>query len=221
MDDQATKDAAAKQRIISHMNADHHDSVVRYLEHYHKQSSWSAYSARITDVTLSDITFQSDAGRFSTPLNPPMTSFREARERLVAMDKECVQALGRSDITIRDFETPYGWYLYLFIIVSATFVAFSRRANFAPNSLAAAIMPDVLRRFNYAIQPYLLFGLFAIHGTEAYVMANGRLKKHNVNMRTKTFWLWVGDAFIEGFGSFHRFDKIVKEKQAAKAQQKH
>lgn len=27
MDDQATKDAAAKQRIVSHMNNDHHDSV--------------------------------------------------------------------------------------------------------------------------------------------------------------------------------------------------
>ncbi|TKX24037.1 hypothetical protein C1H76_3605 [Elsinoe australis] len=221
MDDQATKDAAAKQRIIGHMNADHHDSVVRYLEHYHGQSAWSAYSGKITDVSLSDITFQSEAGSFKTVIEPPMASFREARERLVAMDKECVAALDRSDITIREWQPPYGWYLALFVTVSVTFLAFSTRSNFALDSLFAAILPDFFRKFCYAIQPYLLVFLLVVHGAETFTMASGRLKRHNVNIRTLVYWQWVGDTFIEGVGAFNRFDKLVRQKQIAKAQQKH
>ncbi|KAF4550177.1 Hypothetical protein D9617_18g033680 [Elsinoe fawcettii] len=221
MEDQAAKDAAAKQRIIGHMNADHHDSVVRYLEHFHGQSAWSAYSGKIADVTLRDITFKSDAGTFKTQFNPPMTSFREARERLVALDKECVQALGRSDISIREWPALQGWNFWQFVTLTATFLVFSRRDNFAPNSLASSILPDVIRKFNYTIQPWLFMGLVLIHSAEAVHMATGRLKKHNVNVRSLVYWQWVGDTLIEGFGAFIRFDKLVRQKQAAKAQQKH
>lgn len=31
---------AAKDRIIKHMNNDHHDSVIRYLQHYARVPSW-------------------------------------------------------------------------------------------------------------------------------------------------------------------------------------
>ena len=33
-------DNAAKERIIKHMNNDHHDSIVRYIQHYGKVASW-------------------------------------------------------------------------------------------------------------------------------------------------------------------------------------
>lgn len=139
-----------------------------------------------------------------------MASFREARERLVAMDKECVAALDRSDITIREWQPPYGWYLALFVTVSVTFLAFSTRSNFAPNSLFAAFLPDFFRKFCYAIQPYLLVFLLVVHGAETFTMASGRLKRHNVNIRTLIYWQWVGDTFIEGVGAFNRWLFIVR-----------
>lgn len=33
-------DHLAKDRIIKHMNNDHHDSIIRYLEHYGNIPSW-------------------------------------------------------------------------------------------------------------------------------------------------------------------------------------
>ncbi|PNS16901.1 hypothetical protein CAC42_4865 [Sphaceloma murrayae] len=221
MAEQAAKDEVAKARIIGHMNADHHDSVIRYLEHYHGQSAWAAATGKITDISLSDITLQSQAGTFKTAIEPAMASFREARERLVAMDKECVQRLGRSDITVRDWQAPYGWTLGLFVTMSAAFVAFSRRANFAPGSFAAAVLPDALRSFCFANQPWVLAFMAVVHGAEAYTMATGRLKRHNVSIRSLAFWQWIADTFIEGFGAFNRFDKLVRDKEIAKAQQKH
>ncbi|KAH0060422.1 hypothetical protein KCU96_g20762, partial [Aureobasidium melanogenum] len=129
MSDQASKDAAAKARVISHMNADHHDSVIRYLENYHHLPSYQAYNGRISDVSLEYIAFECAGMNYRTPLNPPMSSFREARERLVQMDKECIEALDRSDITIKEFIAPTGLYLVLFVIVSTTLVAFRTRTN--------------------------------------------------------------------------------------------
>ncbi|KAF2157788.1 hypothetical protein K461DRAFT_274018 [Myriangium duriaei CBS 260.36] len=215
------KDAAAKARIISHMNADHHDSVVRYLENYHHLSHWTATSGHITDITLSTLTIASSSGSHSIPFDPPMSSFRDARERLVVMDKECVAALGRSDITVREWVVPRGVFLALFIIVSTTFIAFSLRSNFAPSGIFAPFLPSFFRRFCHAIQPVVFYGMLAIHASEAVYMARGRLRKHNVNVRSAVYWQWVGDAFIEGFGAFFKFDELVRRKRVEKERQKH
>merc|ERR1712072_128034 len=90
MADQQAKDEAAKNRIISHMNADHHDSIVRYLEHFCKIPSWTADSGKMTDIDLRSMTFSCGGGRktYSITLNPPMTSYRDARERAVQLDQQ-------------------------------------------------------------------------------------------------------------------------------------
>lgn len=45
--DPAAAELAAKTRIITHMNNDHQDSLVRYLEAYHNLSSFTARNAKI------------------------------------------------------------------------------------------------------------------------------------------------------------------------------
>ena len=77
------------------------------MENYHHVSSWTAYDAKISDITLEKLTFSCAGKTYVTPFNPPMTSYREARERVVEMDKECVSALGRSDITISQYSVSY------------------------------------------------------------------------------------------------------------------
>ena len=134
-----------------------------------------------------------------------MTSYREARERLVDMDKDCVTALGRSDITVREYTFPTGWHLALFCTVSATLMAFSLRSNFAAHGMIARLVPDAFRRFCWTIQPYLFWGMILIHGAETANMARGRLIKHNVNMNDANYWKWLGDCFIEGVGAYDRF----------------
>ncbi|GAB7346109.1 hypothetical protein MBLNU457_4864t1 [Dothideomycetes sp. NU457] len=191
------------------------------MENYHKLSSWSAYHAKIADITLDKLTFSCEGKTYVTPFDPPMTSYREARERVVEMDKECVSALGRSDITISRYAFPTGWYLGLFTLVATVFVVFSTRRNFASGGLIASVVPDFFRRFCSAIQPYLFWGMVAIHGTETYVFVTSRLIKHNVNVMNPVFWNWAGDCFISGVGAFQRFDAMVNQKRIEKERQKH
>lgn len=40
MAQKADADHAAKQRIIKHMNNDHRDSIIRYIQYYGKVASW-------------------------------------------------------------------------------------------------------------------------------------------------------------------------------------
>ena len=133
-----------------------------------------------------------------------MTSYREARERLVDMDKECVSALDRSDITIKEYTPPKGWYLALFMLVTATFISFGRRSNFAPGGVIASVVPDVFRRFCWTIQPFILYGMLLIHTAEMIHLGRGRLRRHNVNIRNPQYWMWMGDCFIEGVGAYNR-----------------
>lgn len=133
-----------------------------------------------------------------------MTSYREARERVVEMDKECLAGLGRSDITVTKYISPHGAYLVSFVVISITFIAYSTRANFEDGGYLAAIVPSVFARFSRTIQPFVFYPMLAIHSAEAYHMARGRLAKHSVNVRSKVWWQWLGTTFIEGVGSFSR-----------------
>lgn len=178
--------------------------VIRYLESYHHLPGYQAYNGKISDVSLEYIAFECAGMNYRTPLDPPMSSFREARERLVQMDKECLEALGRSDITIKEFIAPTGWYLVLFGIVSTTLVAFRTRANFESGSFISAVVPQSFARFCWTIQPLIWYGMLAIHGAETWNMARGRLRKHNVNIRSRVWWLWIATTFIEGVGAYNR-----------------
>jgi hypothetical protein len=181
-----------------------YSKVIRYLENYHHLSGWQAYHGKISDISLDYIAFECAGMKYRTALDPPMASFRDARERLVQMDKECTQALGRSDITIKEYTAPTGLYLVLFIIVSTTLVAFRTRKNFETGSIISAVVPGSFAQFCWTIQPFIWYGMLAIHGVETWHMARGRLRKHNVNTRSKVWWSWIGTTFIEGVGAYNR-----------------
>lgn len=223
MSEQASNDEKSKARIITHMNNDHHDSVismylsssvfevltdaqqvVRYLEHYHHLPGYQAFKGKISDASLDHIAFECAGQIYKTPLNPPMASFREGRERLVQMDKECREALDRSDITVKDFLPATGIYLASFVLISAVFLAFGLRSNFEEGSVLSALLPRSFARFCWTVQPFVFYGMLAIHSAETWHMSRGRLRKHNVNIRSRVWWLWMATTFIEGVGSYNR-----------------
>jgi len=163
-----------------------------------------AYSGAISDVSLDTLVFSCGHKTYKTPFQPPLTSFREVRERVVQMDKECLAGLSRSDITVQEFIPARGPYLVLFVIVTATLAAFRTRANLESGGLIATFAPEAFTRFCWTIQPFVLYPMLLIHGCEAYWMATGRLRRHSVNMRSDIWWKWVGTTFVEGVGAFNR-----------------
>ncbi len=225
MADQAAKDTAAKQRIITHMNTDHQDSLIRYLEHFCHVSSFSARNAKLADITFDSITILASNGKPHTiPIKPPMTSWSEARPRVVAMDAEAVAGLNRSNITVKKFRGPKGVMGVVFVAAAVTFVVFSKRSNFEPGALVYdTVMRHVpnFNKFCRTIQPLVLYPMIALHSWEAYNMDQTRLEKHSIPRFSKLWWKWMFMTFIGGIGLFKSFDSIVEEEEAKKANAKH
>ncbi|KAJ4994315.1 hypothetical protein SVAN01_00144 [Stagonosporopsis vannaccii] len=219
------QEAAAKQRIIKHMNADHHDSIRRYVEAYASKNPRQSHSAQMTDIDLNQMKFSCDGQTSTINFDPPMKSLRESRERLVQMDKDTLQILGRSDITITRYIPPYvkPGHLFNFTQCLLLFMLLPRGANFRPGSLlydnVLFIVPAFARlvlQVRWIVLPLML----AIHVTEAYIMTN-KVKRHGLSSADALWWMWVGSSFVEGITSFWRLDGLIAEKQREKDAKKH
>ncbi|MCJ1472170.1 hypothetical protein MMC13_000817 [Lambiella insularis] len=224
MTESESKNAATKQRIITHMNKDHKDSLARYLEHYCHVSYYYARNARLEDITYTSMTLAVDEiCRYVIPIDPPLESWSEARPRVVAMDAAAVEGLKRSGVTVRKYKPPRGLLIVVPIAVACTLVTFSKRSNFESGSfLYDHLLKSVpgFAKFCYHIQPFLFPAVVAIHFAEATHMAKSRLENHSVPRYSLLWWKWVITTFFEGLTNFPRFDRIVKEQEDAGAKTK-
>ncbi len=213
-----------KKRIITHMNNDHQDSLVRYLEYFCGVSSFSARNAHLNDVKFSTLTIFASGNNYEVPVEPPMTDWSQVRPRVVAMDAEAVAGLGRSNITIKTYVKPHGLMLVAFIAALLTFVNFARRENFRPGSF---LYDSILRyapqfaNFCWVVQPYVIYPMILLHAGEAIYMARSRLAKHHVPVGSRLWLTWMCGTFVEGYGSFVRFDALVEEERQRKAKASH
>ncbi|CAI6265851.1 unnamed protein product [Periconia digitata] len=219
------QEVAAKQRIVNHMNADHSDSIRRYLEAFSKKSSFQARNARMTDVTLHDMKFDCNGEPVAIPFDPPMKSYREARERAVQLDKDALRLLGRSDIPITKYIPPWVHWGHLFNFTQCfiTFGLFSRAAHFQPGSLPHDVFLHHFPKFisfALAIQPYLITIMAAIHAFEVVIMMR-KLGRHGLSLFDGVFWAWSASIFVEGITATLRLNEFIRSKQQEKEAKKH
>ncbi|KAI9043338.1 DUF2470 domain-containing protein [Aspergillus affinis] len=209
-----------KNFIIKHMNADHQKSLAMYLRVYCHVSTSEAKSARLEDISLSDLLLSARGTRYTVPLDPPMASFSETRGRVVAMHKECLQKLGLSDITINEYRVPRGVGAVGFAVCLAAIVGFCQRDNFLPGSLVYETIGldnfPAMARLCYKVQPAVFIFLLGAHAIEAALLTVKRLKPHGVPFLSATWFAWVLSTVVEGFGAWIRFDAMVQEKRGGK-----
>ncbi|GAB7362530.1 hypothetical protein MBLNU230_g2849t1 [Neophaeotheca triangularis] len=222
-DTAVAKDVAAKERIIRHMNNDHHDSILRYLQHYCQLSSWTAFDSHMTDVDLSAMKFACSGKTYSIPFEPPLGSMREIRERVVAMDQDCHAALGTSPVTVNEYVPPTvsSFYMAEFSIVVATFIINGQRRLFEQGGLVESLLGTAFAKLSWQIAPYVFWGLLGVHGVEVVLFSQSRLAKHGVNIRTPCWWKWAITFLIEGVFGVRRFDDLVQAKKAEREKAKH
>jgi hypothetical protein len=179
----------------------------------------------MTDITLDDMKFDCGGQQHVIAFDPPMNSLREARERVVQLDKEALQVLHRSDITINKYIPPYTRLGHFFNFSQCLFAyyAFSSPANFQPGS---ALYDNVFyhfpgyARFNLMIQPYAFIAMIAVHAFETGMMAM-KLQRHGLTPFDSVWWAWAASCFVEGFTSFMRLNALVDYKKKEKAAKKH
>jgi hypothetical protein len=212
-----SKDTAIKARIITHMNADHSTSLTRYLEHFCLLPS--PKDAQLEEIHLDHLIVSSNGSqtRNIIPFDPPLRSYVEARERLIAMDEMALEGLGRSDIGAIVYERPRGWMAVMFWACFTAMVVFCRRGNFVEGSLmhhaVLKYLPPSFLRFSYVVQPLLFYIMAAVHLSEAGWMAYSRLKRHRMALMGGLWWKWILSTFVEGYGAFLRFDELVRKEE--------
>ncbi|KAF2447051.1 hypothetical protein P171DRAFT_409409 [Karstenula rhodostoma CBS 690.94] len=222
------QEAVISERIVKHMNADHADSVRRYLEAFKNKSISEVRDARLTSVTLNEMNFEVAGQQVTIPFDPPMKAMREARERLIQLDKDALNALNRSDIPITKYTPPYAPGLHFIHIFNFTqcllvLVIFSRRANFNPGSLVYDHLLSYVPGFGefcLTIQPYLFWIMVSIHATETVFMAR-KLNRHGLTSSERIWWAWMGSCFVEGRTCWMRLDTLINEKLKEREAKKH
>ena len=179
----------------------------------------------MTDITLDDMKFDCGGQQHVIPFDPPMASLREARGRVVQLDKEALQTLHRSDVTVNKYIPPSAHPSHLFNFTQCVlmYLAFFRAANFQPGSL---IYDNVFSsfpgfaRFCFTIQPVFFPVVVAIHAFETGVMTT-KLDRHGLTPFDGVWWAWVASCFVEGVTSFWRLDGLVERRRKEKEAKKH
>jgi len=179
----------------------------------------------MTDITLHNIKIKYGGKEVVIPFDPPMKSLREARERLVQMDKDALQMLGRSDITITKYIPPYTdpAHLLNFNMCLLMLTVFSSSSNIRPGSFMYDTVLSRVPPFASCLQilqPYVFWILVVAHTYECGLMFK-KLKKHGVTPFEKTWWYWIGSCFVEGITSLKRVDELIAEKTREKEAKKH
>ncbi len=223
-DAEMEKDEKTRQRIISHMNKDHQDSLTRYVQVFCKQPASVAESAQLEDFTLEHMIFTTKHSRHIMKLKPPMGSLGEARERAVQLDTDALTALGRSNITVDKYLLPRGFQLVVFSAVVLTALVFFPSWNLYPDSLFhdnILVYTPAFTRFLRFARPFVIAAIVGVHPIEAFWFERSRLYKYNVPRLGQLWWMWITSVLVEGVGASHRFDGIARAKQEAKRKLKH
>lgn len=223
---EGSEEQAQQQRIITHMNKNHRDSLSLFLQVYCKVPYKQAQLAQMEEFGLSGMTLSTafspnnskSRTTFFIPFDTPLNGYNEARHKVVEMHKACLHHLDLSDITIREYRAPRGFGAVVFTTCLLTFITFSRRAHFQPGSEFYArvfqYLPASFVTFCYTIQPLLISLMAAIHLAEAVHLAYYRLRRHNIRFGSGLWLAWFVNDFVEGVTTLRRFDALVAEKRA-------
>lgn len=217
------------------MNTDHADSLSLFLKHYNNLSPALASDPKLDTFTLHHMTIKSSYGRTIIPFSPPLSSYVEARQRMVDMNSEALTGLGLSSIKISEYVPPQAfWQIAMFGLFLICFVSFSPLGSAdlgpdAPHSRVnllymfwslGGLVPG-LSYFAHDLAMYTFGFMVVVHGCEAFYFARSRLRKHQVKMGTLIWWQWMLSCFIEGFVSFVRFDGMVRGQEEEEKTKKH
>ncbi|KAJ5246038.1 hypothetical protein N7468_001021 [Penicillium chermesinum] len=212
----------SKDFIIKHMNADHGDSLKLFLEAFNEVSASNAQGAQVEDLGLDNLIIRAKGIRYCVPIDPPMKDYNEARARMVALHKESLQKLGRSEVTLTKYIPPHGYHIVIFGLCLFTYISCFQRSSLLPGSwvyehLGYKYLPK-FANFVYAVQPILLPSMVAVHLFECALLYFIRLKPYGVPLFSGLWFAWTGSCFIEGFATFQRIGQFAE--QAKKGEKK-
>lgn len=214
-----------KGRIITHMNTQHSRELSHYLRHYVGLSARAAIaSPAIQDMSLTSMTIKTTRGTYNVPFSPPLSSWADARPRVVAMDATAREALGISDIYITEYAAPDPFdYVTLTGILFFYFCYFTLPwvvPGSASWELLERVFPGGPSWFRWIVNG-IIIPVVGIHVIEMFFFDKWRLQKHGVVRFSFVWWAWILAIYFEGMPSWYRMDRVIAKKRAEKEDKKH
>ncbi|OPB39293.1 hypothetical protein A0O28_0049990 [Trichoderma guizhouense] len=215
-----------KSRIITHMNTQHSRELSHYLRHYAGLSARAATaSPAIQDMNLAGMTIKTRNGSsYNVPFSPPLSSWAEARPRVIAMDVTAREALGISDIYLTEWARPRGFDWIPLGGVVFYYICYAGLPLVAPGTglweTLRVVFPGGPEWFLWIVKS-IFWIVFGIHTVEVYLLDKWKLQKHGVPRFSWVWWKWAGNIFVEGVTTWKRLDSIIAAKRAQKEEKKH
>ncbi|KAL2265278.1 hypothetical protein VTJ83DRAFT_6378 [Remersonia thermophila] len=251
---------AQKARTLEHMNKDHRPSLRHMLlalpashitppapKQWASQAKAATAAVKAADHDDDPIMEDMDLSGFTVRIpstgtahlvrfDPPLDSWGERRERLVAMAKESAAALGvalehegepsgpganaaRDEgdvVVVNEYMPPRVPYdaavflavlFYYFAFLLVRAGAFASEDALAAQVVSAARFPGGVDGFVWLVNA-IFVPVLGIHVAETWWLERTRLRRFGVS--GKVWWLWAGSCFIEGAMAFKRFDIVVE-----------
>ena len=218
-------DDAIKARILKHLNSEHQDSLVLYLEHYLQLSSFSARNARLTSVDHSALTISASGATHVVPFpHGPLASLSELRPAVVAMDQEARTALGRSAVTVKTFVWPglLGSLFALWVLHNA--VTMWDPSHYRPGSWMYEHVYGYWPWYASVCERnawWVWWAIFGGHLAE-WPMWLPMLRRHNVPVGSGLWCGWLLSQFVlDGIFTIKRFEGLVRREEERKAKASH
>ncbi|KAF2760475.1 hypothetical protein EJ05DRAFT_286059 [Pseudovirgaria hyperparasitica] len=220
---------ATAQRIITHMNTDHQDTLTRFLEHHHSLPSHLARTATLTSLTPTTLTITttSPPKQYTIPLTPPLhPSLTDARTRLTEMDTASLAHLhNHTPITLKTYIPPTRKHILILALVALGLFSFTYPAQFHPSHPLYTLIwrhtPNLAATLSKERNARVGLGLMVgIHAAECVLMHFRKLRVLGVETGSWVWWAWMGSTFAEGLGCFERINGFVKGEVAARREGK-
>ncbi|KAG8708446.1 hypothetical protein FRC08_018878 [Ceratobasidium sp. 394] len=214
------KSTMIKDRIIRHMNADHQDSLANYLQYYAKASPSEAATAELVDINTGGMTItriiepNGPPRPIVVPIDPPMDSLGQARERLVAMAFESLEGLGLSRWKVDAYPVPTFWGFGYTVVTCIIFaLLLFPNQTLRPGAQARQLLlfnSDRVARLLYTYQREIRSVIMGVAVYTAVMRMRRRLKRHSYASSWGVWVSWSVAALLEGPFACRSFDRAVQ-----------
>lgn len=217
---------ARRQRVLKHMNDGHKPELSHYLQHYASLSARAASpTPELRDMDFDRMIIRAGDGKdYSVLFMPPLSSWEDARARLVEMDATARAALGIDDVIITEYKPPTGFAAVVLGSIMFYFACFFSLPWITPGSTAweavESFFPGGNPWFRWVVKA-IFYPVLAIHTVEAVVFDRTRMRRHRVPRWSKLWWQWEINCWMEGATSWQRIDALIASKRAEKEGKKH
>jgi len=224
-----------KQRIITHMNADHAESLQHFAQHFSQLPCELATTARLTDISVTRMTLgmTSSLGVESTvhiPFTPAMGSLAECWERLKGMAAEAEAGVraAREGVAggkvrgVQEVEEAVEW-THPGVVGWATIggVSYGLRSFWTGSPfgsggwvrgvltpLGLEWLTDIALSYRY----YFFALIILLHVAETLLFLP-RLRAAGVVTGSGSWWAWCAGMMAEGVGCRIRLNREIRRRQ--------